>query len=126
MSRLVYRGGSAREDNLTPRPGKDTEPKAGRAPGLSTFTSLEQAVLPGEKAQVIDLDLLGPPLAGLFDPPGGEGAVPGHVSIAPVGPNGEVDSVLLEEWAATRNTGRAHELTRRILDALVETVKRPR
>jgi hypothetical protein len=43
----VYRRGSKFSDNLTPRPGIDTD-------GLSTFETLEQAANPGEKAQVID------------------------------------------------------------------------
>ena len=34
MARLVYRSGSARDDNLTPRPGKDTEGKPGQAPAF--------------------------------------------------------------------------------------------
>ena len=43
---------------MTPRMGKDTLGRPGQAPGLSTFTFLELAVAPGDKAQVIDLDLL--------------------------------------------------------------------
>jgi hypothetical protein len=46
---LVYRRGSKFSDNLTPRPGIDPD-------GLSVFDSLELAVNPGEKAQVIDTD----------------------------------------------------------------------
>jgi hypothetical protein len=47
VPQLVYRGGSRTPTNLTPRPGVDTT-------GLSTFETLEQAVGPGQKAQVID------------------------------------------------------------------------
>jgi hypothetical protein len=126
VARLVYRSGSAREDNLTPRPGKDTVGKPGQAPGLSTFNSLELAVLPGEKAQVIDLDLLEIPLHGYADQPGLEGAVDGHVSIAPARPDGSLDQGLLAEWAATRNSGATHMLTELVKNALVETIKRPR
>src|SRR5438045_3458800 len=125
MARLVFRSGSARDENLTPRPGKDTEGKPGQAPGLSTFTTLEQAVLPGGKVQVIDLDLLGSPLHGYPDEPGFEGAVEGHVSIAPARSNGSVDHELLGEWAGTRNTERAHWLTELIKQAHIGSVKRP-
>ncbi len=93
------------DDNLTPRPRKDTVGKPGQAPGLSTFIALELAVLPGEKAQVIDLELLGGPLRGYEDQPGSEGAVDGHVSIAPAKADRSVDQDLLDAWAATRNTG---------------------
>jgi hypothetical protein len=126
MARLVYRGGSAREDNLTPRPGKDTIERPGQAPSLSTFTKLELAVLPGEKAQVLDLDLLGYPLRGYDDQPGLEGAIEGHVSIAPALPDGTIDHELLAEWSASRNTGEVHPLTELVKNALVDTIKRPR
>jgi hypothetical protein len=126
MARLVSRSGSARDDNLTPGPGKDTVGKAGQAPGLSTFTSLEWAVLPGEKAQVIDLDLLESPLRGYHDQPGMEGAVEGHVSIAPARPDGSIDQELLEEWAGTRGTDEVHRLTAVVEDALVGSIKRPK
>jgi hypothetical protein len=126
MARLVYRSGSARDDNLTPRPGKDTAGKQGQAPGLSTFTTLEQAVLAGGKAQVIDLDLLGSPLHGYPDEVGFEGAVEGHVSIAPARSNGSVDHELLAEWAWTRNSEHSHWLTELIKQAHIGSVKRPR
>ena len=126
MARLVYRSGSARDDNLTPRPGKDTAGKPGQAPGLSTFLTLELAVLPGEKAQVIDLELLEAPLHAYADEPGLEGAVEGHVSIAPAQPDGSIDQELLAAWAATRNTDATHWLTELVKNALVDTIKRPR
>lgn len=125
MSRRVYRSGSARDENLTPRPGKDTVGKPGRAPSLSTFDTLERAVQPGGKAQVIDLDLLVGPLRGYEDRPGLEGAVDGHVSIAPARPDGSIDLELLAEWAGARSTGVTHRLTGLAKDALVDTVKRP-
>lgn len=126
MARLVYRSGSARDENLTPRPGKDTQAKPGQAPGLSTFTTLEQAVVPGGKAQVIDLDLLESPLHGYPDELGFEGAVEGHVSIAPARFEGGVDHELLKEWAGTRNTEHAHWLTELVKQAHIGSVKRPR
>jgi hypothetical protein len=60
---------------------------------------LDPAVQPGEKAQVIDLDLLDGPLRGYEDQPGLEGAVDGHVPIAPARPDGSIDRELLTEWA---------------------------
>src|SRR5690242_16848379 len=108
MARLVYRSGSPTDDNLTPRPGKDTTGQPGKSPGLSTFRTLEQAVLPGAKAQAIDLDLLGSPLRGFPDDPESEGGEEGHVAIAPATPAGEVDRELLNQWASTRGTDRPH------------------
>ena len=112
--RLVYRGGSATPDNLTPRPGEDTL-------GLSTFDNLNAAVQPGGKAQVIDLNKLAQPLVGVPDAP-----PPGHVSIRP----GEVATPdvlsVIREWAAARGTGTTHPLTQAIIDAIVGTVKRPK
>lgn len=125
MARLVYRSGSARDDNLTPRPGKDTVGSLGQVPGLSTFVSLEQAVMPGGKAQVIDLDLLAPPLLGFADCSELDGGIEGHLSIAPAADDGTVDLALLEAWAASRGTGQAHPLTVIVKEALVESMKRP-
>jgi hypothetical protein len=105
---LVYRGGSAKPDNLTPRPGIDTT-------GLSTFDNLEAATPPGGKAQVIDTRKLKPPLRATPDAP-----PPGHVSIGPL------DPALINEWAATRGTGQVHPLTEAIMDAIVDVLRRPR
>jgi hypothetical protein len=126
MENLVYRSGSARDDNLTPRPGKDTVGKPGQAPGLSTFRMLELAVEPGDRVQVIDLDRLENPLHAYEDQPGLEGAMDGHVSIAPARPDGRIDQELLAEWSATRNTNATHWLTKLMKNAIVETIKRPR
>ncbi len=126
MACVVYRSGSGREDNLTPRMVKDTTGKPGQFPGLSTYTSLESAVPPGGKAQVIDLDLLQSPLRGLNDQPLLDGGLDGHVSITPTTPDGQVDQVLLEEWAMTRGTDQVHWLTEIVKQALVATVRRPR
>lgn len=126
MPRLVYRSGSARDDNLTPRPEKDLLGKPGQAPGLSTFRSVELAVQPGAKAQVIDLDLLKDPLRPLEDRPEPEGGVEDHVAIAPAQNDGSVDFGLLSEWAAARNSGKTHWLTGLVKDALVDSIKRSR
>lgn len=106
---LVYRRGSKYADNLTPRPGMDSD-------GLSTFDSLERAVGPGEKAQVIDTSKLRLLTAVRNEPP------PGHVSLTLV----PADPRLLAAWAATRGTGAVHPLTQDILDAIVDTVRRPK
>lgn len=108
--KLVYRGGSDSADNLTPRPGKDTDagdPKR----GLSTFDSLEKALRPGEKAQVIDTSKL--------TSCGAHCTPDGHVSLRP-GTQEE-----LEAWAKTRGTGDVHPLTKEVKEAVVGTVKRP-
>jgi hypothetical protein len=126
MPRLVYRSGSARDDNLTPRMNQDTVGKPGQSPGLSTFATLELAVHPGGKAQVIDLDLLESPLRGFEDCSFLEGGIDGHVSIAPAGPDDRVDYGLLHEWAQTRNTEHIHRFTDLVKQALVDTVRRPR
>jgi hypothetical protein len=126
MARLVYRGGSATDDNLTPRPGRDTITKPGQSPGLSAFIDLESAVEPGGEAQVIDLDLLAEPLRDFADLVGVEGSVAGHISIAPVTGEGHVDQVLLEDWARSRGSDSAHWLTMLIKEALIDTVRRPR
>lgn len=105
--RLVYRGGSKTPDSLTPRPGIDTS-------GLSTFDSLEGAVKPGAKAQVIDTTKL-KSLSAVPDAP-----PPGHVSITPGTEAGVVD------WAATRGSGTVHPLTQELLDAVVDEVRRPK
>jgi hypothetical protein len=102
---LLYRRGSKFPDNLCPRPGLDLD-------GLSTFDSLERAVDPGEKAQVIDTDKLKTLLAVPAEPP------LGHVCLTPA------DTQALTEWAATRGTGTVHSLTLEVLAAIVDTVRR--
>ena len=104
---LLYRRGSKFPDNLCPRPGLDVD-------GLSTFDSLDRAVDPGEKAQVIDTSKLKTMLAVPTEPP------PGHVCLTP----GDAQS--LAEWAATRGTGVVHPLTTELLSAIVDTVRRPK
>jgi hypothetical protein len=87
---------------------------------------LELAVSAGDKAQVIDLDLLAGPLQAFPDQVGAVGALEGHISIAPAKPEGSVDQGLLEEWARTRNTDQVHWLTELVKKAHVGSVKRPR
>jgi hypothetical protein len=105
---LVYRGGSKTPQNLTPRPGIDRT-------GLSTFNDLGKAVKPGGKAQVIDVSHLDPSLQAVRDL-----FPPGHVSIRPV------DPTLMVEWASTRGTGTIHPFTQMVIDAIVDTVTRPK
>ncbi len=105
---VVYRGGSDTPANLTPRPGIDTT-------GLSTWDTLEAAVEPGGKAQVIDVSKLQPPLAAIPDAP-----PPGHVSITPSDPE------LIAQWAATRGTETVHPLTQIVKDAIIGVIRRLR
>lgn len=81
--------------------------------GLSAFETLEAAVDPGAKAQVIDLTRLST-LVARVDPDG-------HVSIQPPGLVG------LAEWQAARAAPEVgHRWTREVLEAVVEEVRRPR
>ena len=126
MASLVYRGGSPTDDNLTPRPGADTTVRDGQAPGLSVFTTIEAAVGPGGKAQLIDLDLLVFPLMGFPDDPIQEQGDAIHISICPADEGGRPDLAKLAEWASTRRTDRLHPLTAILRSALVqENVRRP-
>lgn len=105
---LVYRRGSKFPDNLTPRPGIDLD-------GLSTFDRLDAAVAPGGKAQVIDTSRLKRLSAvATVDPPG-------HVVLTIAPPNPQ----LLHDWSSTRGSGTIHPLTQELLDAIVDTVRRP-
>lgn len=113
MARLVYRSASGTAGSLTPRPGKDTE---GPKRGLSSFTTAAAAPK-SSRLQVIDLDLLPPHLCGIAD---GDG----HVSIAPVRPDGTIDDERLREWASQRQAGPRHAFTDAILRAIVD-VKEP-
>lgn len=91
--------------NLTPRPA-DLD-------GLSTFTTLEAAVAPGSKAQMIDLTMLRT-LVARVDPDG-------HVSIHPPGLVG------LAEWQRARAAPEEqHPWTREVLEAVVDEVRRPK
>jgi hypothetical protein len=125
MPTFVYRGGSATDDNLTPRLGRDTSGKPGQAPGLSTFETIEQAASHGSKAHVIDLDLLAAPLRGYRDQVD-QGGTEGHVSIAPSDESGGIDLDRLLEWAGSRGVAPAHEFTEIVRRAVVRVEKRPK
>ena len=79
--------------------------------------------------QVIDLDLLQPPLKAFPDELESEFGVEGHIAIAPVTIENDkiIDEALLREWAVTRKTGAAHFLTVALHNAVVHVdLRRPR
>jgi hypothetical protein len=112
---IVYIWGNLTVDNFTPRPDRDTVGRPGLQPGLSA----SEAIPPGKKAQGIDTDKLKPPLRAWPDDTG-QGGTPGHVAIAPVDENGEVDVENLKAWARSRGTDATHEFTQILLDAVVK------
>lgn len=118
MSRLIYRRGRENEKTFTPRPGIDTIGRPGQVPGHSTFETL--SLRRDQGAQVIDVTLLQLPLQAIPDNVA-KGGTPGHVSITPVDAAGDVDQLLLEEWAATCGQAPAHPLTRNVMRAVVQT-----
>ncbi len=101
---LVYRGGSATDDNLTPRPGKDT---TGPKRGLSTFDTPEKAAKTGAKYQIIDTDKLK-----RLKPHKDKS---GHVSLRPA------TQKELDDWAASRGNPdkQPHPLTDETRRAIV-------
>lgn len=111
---VVYRGGSRTPQNMTPRPNIDNQ-------GLSTFETLEQAVKPGDKAQIIDLSLLQAPLVAVPDAP-----PEGHVSIRPGAALTPAALRNTAEWAATRGTPTIHPYTQSVIDAVIDEKKRPK
>jgi hypothetical protein len=112
---IVYIWGNLTVDNFTPRPGRDTVGRPGQRPGLSA----SEAIPPGKKAQGIDTDKLKPHLRAWPDD-SAQGGTPGHVAIAPVNQDGDVDVVSLLAWASTRGMGTTHGLTQIVLNAVVE------
>lgn len=112
---VIYRLGNLTPDNFTPRPGKDTVASPGQVPGLSASVALS----PGRKAQGIEIDRIKPPLRAIPDDPE-RGGSPGHFAIAPVDTDNNVDMTLLEAWAQSRGSGEMHELTQRLLDAVIQ------
>ena len=111
---VVFRSGGHTPDTFTPRPGVDLE-------GLSTFDTLEAAVKPGGKAQIIDMAKVEQPLVGVPDAP-----PVGHVSIRS---GAAVTQTVLQEtadWAATRGTGVVHPLTEKLMRARVGEARRPK
>ncbi len=105
-SKKTFRGGSATDNNLTPRP-QDVD-------GLSTFDNLETATKPGGKAQVIDTSKLIELEAVPDAPPAG------HVSIRPK------DKTRMQEWIDSRDATETHPFTQEVKNAIIETVKRPK
>ena len=118
---FVYRSGSKSDANMTPRPEDDVSPDLHEA-GLSTWRALESAIKkPKGTAQKIDLARLDSAILGCFQDEYG------HVSIVPIDQNGQLDMIVLAEWAATRDTQTLHPLTQLVLDAVVEVnVRRPK
>lgn len=112
---IVYIWGNLTSDNFTPRPGKDTVGGPGQQAGLSA----SEAVPAGRKGQAIDIEKLRPPLKAIPDDTT-QGGVAGHFALAPVNAKGEVDTEQLQDWARSRGTGRTHEFTQALLDAVVE------
>jgi len=100
----VYRSGSRTDKNMTPRPDKDTD-------GLSTWTSLDQAVPPGGKAQRIETAKLEKVCL--------DCRPDGHVALHAGTPEETA------RWAATRDLDEAHELTKELQAASTE-VRRAR
>jgi hypothetical protein len=116
---FVYRNGSRREKDMTPRPGDDVSSNV-REAGLSTWRDLDAGIKPGGKRQKIDLAKLDPALLGCFEDEHG------HVSIVPVDADGKLDMMKLAEWAATLGSDAAHPLTELVMEAIVEkNVRRP-
>ena len=112
---VVYIWGNLTADNFTPRAGKDTIGRPGQKAGLSA----SDVIPPGRKAQGIDIGTLNAPLKAIPDDTE-QGGTPRHFAIAPVDEMGEVDLGLLEDWAMSRGTGRTHELTQLLLNAVVQ------
>ncbi|HEX5443219.1 MAG TPA: hypothetical protein VFW87_05295 [Pirellulales bacterium] len=112
---IVYIWGNLTSDNFTPRPEKDTIGTPGQQAGLSASNTVPS----GKKAQAIDTEKLKLPLQAFPDDTA-LGGTAGHFAIAPVDEKGEVSFTQLQDWAASRGTGRTHELTQLVLEAVVE------
>jgi len=112
-SQYVYRGGSATDQNLTPRAPQDL---TGDKRGLSTFSSPEQVEKNGfKKAQEIDVGRLGDELDAI---PNGSGPNDSHVSIRPD------NDVKLLDWANSRASG-GHTYTAAVRRAILRETKLP-
>jgi len=112
-SQYVYRGGSATDQNLTPRAPQDL---TGDKRGLSTFSSPEQVEKNGfKKAQEIDVGRLGDELDAI---PNGSGPNDSHVSIRPD------NDVKLLDWANSRAFG-GHTYTAAVRRAILRETKLP-
>ena len=113
-SGFVYRRGSLTAKQFTPRE-QDAQAGPGTAPGISTARTLEAGV----KGQKIDHARL-PPGLRAFEDDLGEGGTDGHVAIVPVDEGGAIDRRRLDEWVASREAENEHELTRLLMEAVVE------
>jgi RHS repeat-associated protein len=110
--KLLYRGGSDRDNNLTPRAGEiDRE-------GLSAFDTIERATDPGKKYQIIDPSKF-VELEAFNDDP-----ITGHHLIRPRNP--AVREALMDEWIKSRESGTPHRLTIELRGAIVGSDKRPK
>src|SRR5438270_7110716 len=99
---IVYRYGSATDDALTPRPGKDTSAPQGQRPGFSVWERISSDADKAQKIEVARLAVHG--LAYLADDP--SSGLVGHGVIAPVTESGDVDLAALEDWASWRRSGK--------------------
>jgi hypothetical protein len=114
---FVYRGGSRKPRNMTPRLEKDVCDDSGKA-GLSAYLTVEDATDPDDWCQKIDIGKLVAPLVAYLESDG-------HVGIAPVTGDGSIDVELLTEWALSRGNEPPHALTNIVLNAIVEPIRRP-
>jgi hypothetical protein len=88
--------------------------------GISFNVTIEGATDPGSKYVTVDTNELRTLCAECDNP------ATGHVSVKPVGDEA-TSKTLLEEWAATRGTGKTHSFTQELLDAMVgDAKKRPK
>lgn len=101
-TRLIYRGGTRTDGNLTPRPDSEDI-----TTGLSAHTRLEGAARPGGKYAPQRTVAV-------------QDSASGHVSIKPR------DGGSIETWAGTRDTHEASPYTQDIRDALVGEGKVPK
>src|SRR4051794_15773772 len=117
MGKVVFRGGSATNQALTPRPARDTVGGPGQNPGLS----VEDAAPINRKAQKIDVSRLRSPLA-YFPDDSAQGGRQGHGVIAPADPSGNVDQAALDEWASHRDSKQdePHPMTQIVINAIVD------
>lgn len=108
---FIYRGGSATDQNLTPRSPQDL---SGDKRGLSTFANPAHVQRNGfAKAQEIDPARLGDELSAIAN---GRGDSDSHVSVRPA------SDELLREWADTRAKG-GHRLTMDVRRAIRREVR---
>lgn len=108
---FIYRGGSATDQNLTPRSPQDL---SGDKRGLSTFANPAHVQRNGfAKAQEIDPARLGDELSAIAN---GRGDNDSHVSVRPA------SDELLREWADTRAKG-GHRLTMDVKRAIRREVR---